>query len=317
MKSMSNVCRICKNEINNENVRLKGAFYGTKGEFDYFICSKCGCLQISNLPEDIGKYYDSEQYYSFNMDRRSVKNKLLIMQLKNQIDKKNLLGALVQYLYPVDYSAFKEVSKSDAILDIGCGQGELLKWLNMLGYTNLEGVEPFIDDDYEDENGIKIFKSEVCDFKPQHKYKLISFMHSLEHIYNVKEVLDAVSKWVDEDGKIAITIPFFSNYYWKKYGIFLHILDPPRHFYIHTKKSICLLMEEMGFELKYFDTEINPSIPWMARNNRMGKGEKNEGANFALDSMISIFSRGLRGKLKKQEDGAIATFVFSRKPSCK
>lgn len=306
-------CRICGNEQDNKDVKLQGAFYGTKGEFDYFICSKCGCLQITKLPEDIGRYYDSEQYYSFNMDKRSTKNKLLFMQLKNQIKEKNLVGALVQNLYPVDYSAFANLSASDAILDIGCGQGELLKWLEMLGFTNLEGVEPFIDKDYTGENGIRIFKSEVCDFKPEHKYKLISFMHSLEHIYDVKEVVSTVADWVEDDGVIAITIPFFSNYYWEKYGVYLHILDPPRHFYLHTKKSVCKLMEEVGFELKYFDTEINPSIPWMARNNKLGKGEKNGGANFVLDSIISLTSKGLRRKLKKQEDGAIATFVFAKK----
>ena len=35
-------CRLCGNENNNEAIKLRATMYGTKGEFEYFICDKCG-----------------------------------------------------------------------------------------------------------------------------------------------------------------------------------------------------------------------------------------------------------------------------------
>lgn len=306
-------CRICGNTTENRPVVLKGAFYGTKGEYDYCICGKCGCLQIANLPENMGQYYSNDTYYSFNMDDRSLKNRLLFKQMENQVSKGNIIGKIVELLYPVDYTYYKGVPKDEWILDIGCGQGEMLNWLSALGYSRLEGVEPFLEKTIEYPNGIRINKSEVCDFEPEHKYRLITFVHSLEHIYNVKEVIEKVSGWLTKDGEIAIAIPFFSQYYWEKYGTNLHTLDPPRHFYLHTYKSLVALMEQYGMEIKYFDTRINPSIPWMAYNNKKGRSEKNGGANFILDGMISIYSLPLRRKLAKNKDGAIAVAVFGKK----
>lgn len=309
----ANICRICENQNSNKPIKLKGVFYGTKGEFDYFICGECGCLQIDKIPEDMGKYYSNDTYYSFNMDDRSLKNKLLFAQMNNQIAKKNLLGKLVEFLYPVDYSYYKEIPKDRWLLDIGCGQGEMLNWLSKLGFKKLEGLEPFLEKKIEYPNGVIINKSEVSDFEPEHKYRMITFVHSLEHIYDVKEVVGKVTSWLDDDGEIAIVIPFFSKYYWEKYGTYLHTLDPPRHFYLHTYDSLVRLMSDYGMELTYFDTRINPSIPWMAKNNMKGHSEKNGGANFVLDAWISLTSLPLRKKLGKKKDGAIAVARFRRK----
>lgn len=306
-------CRICRNKENNTKIMLKGTFYGTKGEYPYFICGKCGCLQIEKMPDNMGDYYSNDTYYSFNMDERNLKNKLLFLQMKNQIEKPNFVGKIVEFLYPVDYSYYKGIPKDAAILDIGCGQGEMLEWLYELGYTNLTGVEPFLQKTIKKDNGITIYKSDVCEFKPNQQYDLITFVHALEHIYNVNEVIETVSDWLTDEGKIAITIPYFSKYYWGKYKENLHTLDPPRHFYIHTYESLKNLMGEYGMEVEYFDTRINPSIPWMAKNNKKGCSEKNGGANFLLDSIISVTSLSLRKKLAKNKDGAIAVVIFRKK----
>lgn len=306
------ICRICNND-NIEPVKLHGAFYGTKGEFDYFICKKCGCLQIKSLPEHMEQYYDNEKYYSFNMDDRSLKNRLLFSQMSNQISKANLLGKLVELLYPVDYSYYKGVPKDQWLLDIGCGQGEMLNWLSRLGFERLEGLEPFLEETLEYSNGIVVNKSEVCEFIPAHKYRMITFVHSLEHIYNVKEVISTVVDWLTEDGEIAIVVPMFSKFYWEKYGTNLHTLDPPRHFYLHTMRSLKILLEEYGMEMTYFDTRIIPSIPWMARNNKKGHSEKNGGANIFLDAIISMTSLNLRRRLRKSKDGAVAVARFRKK----
>jgi hypothetical protein len=63
---MSSVtCRICGNEDDNQAYQVKEKMFGFRDEFTYFECSICGCLQISEIPENISKYYPLN-YYSFS-----------------------------------------------------------------------------------------------------------------------------------------------------------------------------------------------------------------------------------------------------------
>ena len=116
-------CRICGNNQSNKEIKLKGTMYGTTGEYRYFRCGRCGCLQIEDMPDDIGAFYDTGKYYAFNMEKRKLKNKLLFLQMKNQVKHFDLLGKAVQMIYPVNYYFYNLITKSDALLDVGCGGG--------------------------------------------------------------------------------------------------------------------------------------------------------------------------------------------------
>jgi hypothetical protein len=78
---------------------------GLREEFEYFECSKCGCLQIEEVPLDLSKYYP-DNYYSYLVDRpslehpktgiRSVPVKLIIKIFsRHYFSNKNFLGAWV------------------------------------------------------------------------------------------------------------------------------------------------------------------------------------------------------------------------------
>ena len=59
------VCRVCGARNRNKTYRAKEMMYGSREEFDYFICDSCKCMQIAHIPEDMGKYYPN-MYYSFD-----------------------------------------------------------------------------------------------------------------------------------------------------------------------------------------------------------------------------------------------------------
>ena len=309
---IENKCRICENSIGNKNITLNATLYGTKGEFEYFICGKCGALQICHIPKNISEYYDSNNYYSFNMNKRELRNELLFSELKEQCDIKNPIGKLMKAIYPVDYSFLRTVTKDMKILDVGCGDGQLLKWLNRLGYKKLYGFEPFIENDTTI-GDIKILKTDVMGYLGEERFDMITMIHALEHVYEQRETIQKVFSLLVDYGKLAIQIPFFSTYYWEKYGTTLYTLDPPRHFYIHTYNSIVELMKSVGFELEYFSTEFDPAIPSMAKNIIEGHTEKNMGTGIVSGTIESLRAINLRKKLKEQNDGAIATFVFIKK----
>lgn len=54
---------------NDENlteiIKLVNVRRDLHAEFGYFKCNICGCIQIINIPENLGDYYDNNIYYSF------------------------------------------------------------------------------------------------------------------------------------------------------------------------------------------------------------------------------------------------------------
>ncbi|MEI7981180.1 MAG: class I SAM-dependent methyltransferase, partial [Bacteroidota bacterium] len=51
-------------------------------------------------------------------------------------------------------------------------------------------------------------------------------------------------------GTILLRIPLVSSYAWQTFGINWIALDAPRHFYLHTPKSMTYLAEKSGFEIR-------------------------------------------------------------------
>ena len=86
-------------------MELRENLHATKELFDYFQCSQCECIQIGEIPADIGKYYPSD-YYAFN-DKGGDKyiEKKLDFFRKTQSDylihgKNKLLGSLFTIGFP-------------------------------------------------------------------------------------------------------------------------------------------------------------------------------------------------------------------------
>ena len=75
---MNTQCRICNNSNDNQVYLVKEMMFGFPDEFVYFKCSNCGCLQISEEPADISKYYPTD-YYSlkpFIAHSNTIKSKI-------------------------------------------------------------------------------------------------------------------------------------------------------------------------------------------------------------------------------------------------
>lgn len=305
-------CRICGNNQGNKEIKLKGTMYGTTGEYQYFRCGKCGCLQIEDMPDDIGAFYDTGKYYAFNMEKRKLKNKLLYLQMKHQVKHFDLLGKAVQMIYPVNYYFYNLISISDALLDVGCGEGEMLCWLKELGYEKVMGIDPYIPEDRYFKGELLVCKGDAKDYRFEHKFKMVTMIHALEHVYEQQMEIAALDKLVENGGYMVFQLPVFSEYYWKEYGQNLYTLDPPRHFYLHTKKSLQELMKPFSYEMISYQTEIDVAIPKMAKNIENNEVEKNTGTGFVSGTLTALKSQKLRKRLKKEEDGAIATVVFKK-----
>lgn len=250
-------CRICGNTDGLKHYSVKEMMMGTHDQFDYFQCPSCGCLQISEIPANLGKYYP-DNYYSYRS-----KSKSLNYRLRSWVDRQRVMaslrgtstvGSIVnRYSKPLEYiSWIKEIQLDfdSAILDIGCGQGRLLLRMLMGGFTNLTGVDPFIDKDISYYGKIRIHKQGLDAFSAsKRKYDLIMLHHSLEHMPDQNQAFDSISRLLSPGGTALIRIPLADSYAWNHYRENWVQLDPPRHLYLHSRKSLGLLAEHHDFSV--------------------------------------------------------------------
>ncbi|WP_187146227.1 class I SAM-dependent methyltransferase [Thermococcus onnurineus] len=140
------------------------------------------------------------------------------------------------------------ISKTSKILDVGCGNGDLLFILRDIGFRNLLGVDPFIERDIVD-NGVTILKRTIHELPGTQKFNLIMFHHSFEHLPDQLETLKKAKQLLADNGTILIRMPVKSDEIWKKYGVNWVQIDAPRHVIVHTVRSFEILSEKAGLKI--------------------------------------------------------------------
>ena len=50
-------CRICSAKGLFQSYLVREMLKGTKDEFEYFVCDNCNCLQIAEVPDNLGDYF--------------------------------------------------------------------------------------------------------------------------------------------------------------------------------------------------------------------------------------------------------------------
>lgn len=217
------VCRICGKRSWNKTYQVKEMMYGTREEFDYFVCSSCNCMQIVKAPEDLGNYY-SDNYYSLK-ERE-------IPEFHGEADVEN------------------------KVLDVGCGSGKwLLKWAEK-GCGNLYGCDPFIKEDICYGDRVYIKKCDISGMEG--KFDFIRFGDSFEHIDNPLETLEYVKRILNKDGKCEIQIPIFPNAAWDVFGVNWYQLDAPRHLFLHSEESMRYMCKRCGLRVEevIYDSDV-------------------------------------------------------------
>jgi hypothetical protein len=268
-------CRICNTTDIHPIFVGREMMFGTREEFEYFKCNTCGCLQLTDIPKNLGKYYPSDytphalpeatkqgrNWFTRIMQKQRCRTALFGKHykvnsiLKLIVDLPSALYGSPNEVSSVDHLISKVGLKSfdDPILDVGCGiYSNWLASLEELGFTELLGVDPLISGD-QNYGCIRIARSELCDVPG--KFSLITLHHSLEHISNQEATLIQIEKHLARDGICVIRIPIIPSRVWEEYGTNWVELDTPRHIYLHSLKSLNLLAKNAGLEV--FDIQYD------------------------------------------------------------
>lgn len=269
-------CGICGNTLSHNRYVAREMMFGLRDEFTYIQCAECECLQITKPPDNFTKYYPNN-YYSLSTTAyekyKGLRRKTRLLILAAWVFNRNWRHRLLQKLYyPASLCVLKNlhVTRNTRILDVGCGQGhKFLYPLADLGFTNLLGCDPFVDEDVNYPNGLQIRKASIFDIKGT--WDVITYHHAFEHVTNPLENLQKAYDLLADDGVCILRMPTVSSYAWKIYRTNWVQLDAPRHLYLHSVTSLELLAAKAG--LSVFRIEYDSTYKQFADSERYIAGE--------------------------------------------
>ena len=262
------ICRICNFSGDSPVYTVREMMYGLRDKFNYFQCTQCQCLQISEFPSDMSPYYPQD-YFSISQNPENLYSSPLVSWARRARDSCSILnegvwGRLIRLFYPecLDMASLRhlKLTRKKRIVDVGCGTGFLLYYLREAGFENLLGVEPHIADDIRYSNGLVIKKAMLNELDEEQD--VIMFHHSFEHMPNPIETLSLVCRLMSRGGTCMIRIPLVSSEAWKKYGTNWIQLDAPRHFFLYSIESLKILAEKTKFKIKEIIYDSNESQFW-------------------------------------------------------
>lgn len=209
----------------------------SKEIFDLYYDEELDMLITSPQPElqNLGKYYESEDYISHTDNKRSLFEKayhfVKNIALKNKL---NLINS--------------QQPKKGKLLDIGAGTGDFLLTAKNDGWETI-GVEPSDRaKNIAKEKGIS-FVEETSTLE-SNSLDVITMWHVLEHVPDLEVQIQELKRLLKPTGTLIIAVPNYKSFDAGHYVTFWAAYDVPIHFWHFSKKSIQLLFERVDMKLE-------------------------------------------------------------------
>jgi len=211
----------------------------SKESFNIMVCDNCNFHFTNPRPseDEIGKYYDSEEYISHTDQANSPIN--LLYKIARQYalrSKKKLINSVAK-------------DKKGRILDYGCGTGYFLETMKSDDWKTY-GIEPNDKARAIATQKVKVKRSiDELDLKNK-KFDIITLWHVLEHIHDLNSTIKSLKTILKEKGKIIIAVPNIESYEESIFGEEWAAYDVPRHLYHFSQETMKTLMLKHGLKIK-------------------------------------------------------------------
>jgi len=284
-------CPICADTQFNEYLRCED-FTTSHESFALSQCKTCQFVFTNPRPsqEEIGNYYQSDNYISHTGGKKKLIDKLYLLARKITIRSKRKIIA--------------QNSEGKTILDFGCGTGEFLKELANHGY-NTFGVEPST---IARNKAILLqagkISQDISEIREQ-QFNVITLWHVLEHLHDLNKSLTKLKDSLTENGTIFIAVPNLksldANYYKSKWAGY----DVPRHLWHFSQTDMNALLKLNGFRLhKIIPMKLDAYyVSLLSESYQRRTGSK-------LSNYFNAFYNGLRSNFMARNNLNYSSLIY-------
>lgn len=238
-----------------------------------FKCYYCNCKY-----KNILAYKNDMRFECFGYNKQIVKCcECSLVQLYPRWTKEELGLLYSSYSEKQDFAGQKKkekqfmiyelgklFDKDKKILEIGCGNGNIVDFYRKLGY-DIIGIDK--DETVKNEY---IFNVDFNDFYFEKKYDLIYALHVLEHISDPEEFILKIYNNLNVGGKFFLEIPnaedplltLYKNKGYKKFWY-------PYHLFFWTPNTIKKMFSKLNIKVKIKRTQrygVINHLRWLIKN---------------------------------------------------
>ena len=267
-------CEFCGSDQARVAFRQRDLLHGvTSDEFTIVRCRSCDFLYLNPRPTqaEIGKYYPAQYYAHPTPPRPLSRVKRWIMEdfygypvLSGtgpwRIVRKLLLWPDKVRRALTGRTILPWIGRG-RLLDVGCGHGVAAAMLAQQGWEvhGLDLSESAVAN-ARVLLGDRVKVGDLMTVKyDRGAFDLVLMSHSLEHMYQLSEVLAEAKRVLHDHGCIVIAVPNAAGLEAKLFGRWWVNWDPPRHLHHFTKVTLSRLLQRAGFSIVRVRTGVTPA----------------------------------------------------------
>ncbi len=253
---------------------LKDRLFNAPGEWNLKRCPnpQCGLLWLDPMPleEDIGMAYETYFTHAALEDapppaapgaRRRAAELCRSAYRAWRFNYGDDAGKPLRWLFalpillsriecdgldiPLRYLAIPEKGR---MLDVGCGDGSVLKLAQELGW-NAQGVD--FDAQAVDtarRKGLSVRLGGLAEQRyPDESFDLVLMGHVIEHVHDPLATLREIRRVLRAGGKLVVATPNAASWGHRHFGPNWRGLEPPRHLRIFNAHNLAVLAERAAF----------------------------------------------------------------------
>lgn len=238
------ICPLCG--ATESKCRFRARDFDQSSEvFELLQCGNCGLALTTPFPDPakMDQYYPEAYYGSGDKKFSGAIESLTVWACK--LRAKSILK---------ETRRVRTGDQSKKVLDVGCGRGNLLRFLKELG-CRCFGTERSNFPAETQPEGVEILTGSVTEGEFENEFfDAVTIWHVLEHLDDPFATLDEIARITRKEGVIAIAVPNFSSLQSRWFRSDWFHLDLPRHLYHFNTDNLCYLLKDKGYSISSVST---------------------------------------------------------------